>query len=289
MLKLLEVNIKQFNDEPNFVDEHGGLDVEGIINAYNNQDQSDDFENNSDENEEIETTETETETETEIETDSEGEEQQELGDEGEPEPEPEPKPDKRTPDQAFAEMRRKLEATEPIAQWVQQLAEQQGFKDPQELIDAYEQQRLAREAEEKGIPVDVYQRLAKLEEENRLKDEAMFAERFNREVETTKDKYNLTDEQINEVFKFMGQNGYIDEKGRTSIAFEDAYILANRDTLIQQAEERGRQAYLEEKRKKQTQATPVVGTHAKDKNGDDLDYSTEGIFKTFEEHGIPID
>lgn len=287
MLKLLEVNIKQFNDEPNFVDEHGGLDVEGIINAYNNQDQSDDFENNSDENEEIETTETETETE--IESNPEGEEQQELGDEGEPEPEPEPKPDKRTPDQAFAEMRRKLEATEPIAQWVQQLAEQQGFKDPQELIDAYEQQRLAREAEEKGIPVDVYQRLAKLEEENRLKDEAMFAERFNREVETTKDKYNLSDEQINEVFQFMGQNGYIDEKGRTSIAFEDAYILANRDTLIQQAEERGRQAYLEEKRKKQTQATPVVGTHAKDKDGDDLDYSTESIFKTFEEHGIPID
>lgn len=287
MLKLLEVNIKQFNDEPNFVDEHGGLDVEGIINAYNNQDQSDDFENNSDENEEIETTETETETE--IESNPEGEEQQELGDEGEPEPEPEPEPEKRTPDQAFAEMRRKLEATEPIAQWVQQLAEQQGFKDPQELIDAYEQQRLAREAEEKGIPVDVYQRLAKLEEENRLKDEAMFAERFNREVETTKDKYNLSDEQINEVFQFMGQNGYIDEKGRTSIAFEDAYILANRDTLIQQAEERGRQAYLEEKRKKQTQATPVVGTHAKDKNGDDLDYSTEGIFKTFEEHGIPID
>lgn len=199
----------------------------------------------------------------------------------------EQKPQKRTPDQAFAEMRRRVEQYEPLAKWVEELAKRQGFQSPQQLIDEFNKQQLAKEAQEKGVPVDIYERLQRLEQENKQKDEMMFQERFNAEVEATRQKHKLTDEQITETLQFMAQRGYVDENGRPFISFEDAYMLANKDTLIKQAEERAKQELLEEKQRKQQQANPDVGTHASDKQGtSDLDYSSEGIFKTLEKYGI---
>lgn len=275
METLFRINIRQFDEEsPSFITESGDLDVESILNTYQQEQEQEQVPEDEVEDE-VEVVDEEQET---VEEEIEPEETDDLpknqGDE------------KRTADQAFAEMRRKVEANEPLAQWVQDLAIQQGFQDPKELIEAYEQQRLAKEAEAEGVPVDVYQRLHQLEQENKLKTEETKNIQFNHEVEQTKSKYNLSDEQLSEVFKFMGQRGY--DAG--DIPFEDAYVLANRDTLIKDAEERGRQAYLEEQQQKQQQATPIIGTNANDKQGtDELDMSKESIFNTFKEMGIPID
>src|SRR5699024_1944385 len=171
-----------------------------------------------------------------------------------------PGDEKRTPDQAFAEMRRRAEQSEPLAKWVSDLAAKQGFEDPQQLIDAFEQQRLAKEAEAKGVPVDVYQRLHQLEKENKEKDEQAFSQKFNHEVEQAKQKYDLDDNQLNEVFRFMGQRGFIDENGKTTLPFEDAYILANKDNMIENAKEQAKQDYLEQLKQKQSAATPHAGT-----------------------------
>lgn len=277
MEKLLKISINRFSESDEFEEffNDGELDVEGIVAKYSGEAETN-------EEESIEEGISE---ETEL---DEGEEEVSVQEtEDSPMEQEKEKPEKRTPDQAFAEMRRQVEKYEPLAKWVEQLAIQQGFSNPKELIDAFEKQRLAREAEEKGVPVDVYERLNRLEQENKAKEEALIAERFNNEVETTKEKYKLTDEQINEVFRFMGQNHYISEQGHPLIPFEHAYVLANKDNLIQQAEERGRQSYLEEKRKQQQQATPSVETHSNDKqNEDELDYSKEAIFETLKKHDI---
>lgn len=195
--------------------------------------------------------------------------------------------EKRTPDAAFAEMRRRAEQNEKFANWVQDLAKKQGFSDPEQLIEAFNRQQLAKEAEAKGVPVDVYERLHQLEQENRQKDELMFQERFNQEVADTQKKYNLSDEQINDTFKFMAQRGFIDENGRTNIPFEDAYTLANKDTFIEQAKEQAKQEYLKGLEKKQKGAAPNPKTAATDaNNGDDIDLSTENIFATLDKLDI---
>lgn len=284
MLNLLGINIRQFDEGEEDFSQYivdGSLDVDKIVEDYS-QEQTDTIE----ESEEMPDSDSEEEN-TEVENEEQEQEQEQESDNeaDEQDQNTEVQDQKKTADQAFAEMRRQLEANEPLAKWVHDLAAQQGFSDPKELIDAYEEQRLAKEAEQKGVPVDVYKRLYDLERENKEAKEKAKSQQFNYEVEATKNKYNLDDEQIEEVFKYMGQNGY--DAGQ--LPFEDLYVLANRDKIIQEAEERGRQQYLEEKQKQQQQATPNVGTNANDKNTNDLDYSKEGIFNTFKEMGIEID
>lgn len=273
MKNLLSINIRQFEDTETDYIVDGELNIGGIVDSYS---ENTDAETEAEETE-IEETETDTEEpETEISTET----------EEDPEPETETEVEtKNTPDQAFAEMRRQVEANEPLAKWVQDLAVQQGFSDPQDLIKAYDDQRIAKEAEEKGVPVDVYKRLHQLEQENIEAKTQAEESKFNHEVETVKSKHNLTDDQITNVFRYMGQNNL--DVG--TLPFEQIYILANSETLIQDAEERGRQTYLENKKKQQSQATPNINTHSSDKikgKDDELDMSKEAIFATLEAHGI---
>ena len=282
MLNLLKVNIRQFNEEEEdfskYLSDDGGLDVESLINDYSPTEETE-----PEEPEEVEGDPSVSESTT---GDTEPEEEQ--GEDHTEETTEEDETEKRTPDQAFAEMRRQVEQNEPLAKWVRDLAAQQGFQDPQELIDAFQEQKLAKEAEAQGVPVDVYKRLHDLEQQNRQKDEEVFATKFNQEVDATKHKHNLDDAQINDVLKYMGQNGYISQDGKTKISFEDAYILANKDSMIQQAEERGRNSYLKTKKKQQQESTPNVGTHAQDKDSTGLDYSEDAILKHLESLDIDI-
>lgn len=274
MNKMLSVNIRQFEDNEfsKFIVD-GEIDTESIIASYQEE--------------------TETETETETEADEVENNDTEVNDgleDSENQDQITENQDhdntKRTPDQAFAEMRRRAEANEPLAKWVTDLATQQGFSDPQELISEYQKQQMAREAEAQGVPVDVYQRLHELEQENMQQKELVANTNFNHDVETVKQKHNLSDDQLTEVFRFMGQYGY--EAG--SIPFEHAYMLANSDTLIKSAEERGRQTYLEQKQKQQQQATPNISTNANDTKGhNELDMSKEAIFAKLAEFDIDPD
>lgn len=265
-------------DFSQYITDDGGLDVDSLMSDYKESDDGDlgDFE---------------AETDTEFSEEGEGDPES-HGDEGHVnenlEEEPYQEPEKRTPDAAFAEMRRRAEQNEKFANWVQELATRQGFSDPDQLIEAFNKQQLAREAQAQGVPVDVYERLNHLETENKQKEEQMFQERFNNEVEAAKNKYNLSDEQLNETFKFMAQRGFIDVDGRTSIPFEDAYTLANKDTFIAEAKESARQEYLKEQEKKQRGSAPNPKTNATDGVLDDadIDLSTEGIFAALKEMDI---
>lgn len=272
-LDLLKVNISQFDENVSFISEDGTLDVDSVVSAYESE------QANADQDQEQDITQ-ETEDSTQTNDDV-------SDDDGvQTETQPQPQTQKRTPDQAFAEMRRKAEQYEHTAKWVQDLATQQGFKSAEELIQAYEDQKIAKEAEAQGVPVDVYKRLHQLETENKRTKEEMIASQFNSEVQQVIDKYGLSDEQLQDVFVFMGQNGY----NAGDIPFEQAYILANHETLIQDAEERGKQKYLENLQKKQKQATPnIKGGTTDNPPTDELDYSKEGIFATLDKMGISYD
>ena len=184
----LEVNTPETQEEDfsKHLTEDGGLDVESLVEDYKDIGAEEEITPNGEEKRQ-EDTETET-----VPDNSEKGEGGPASTEEEPEAQlnqdPEEETEKRTPDAAFAEMRRRAEQNESLANWVQELATKQGFQDPQQLIEEFNKQQLAKEAQEKGVPLDVYERLQQLELENKTKDDRLFEERFNAEVAETKEK-----------------------------------------------------------------------------------------------------
>lgn len=274
----VESETPEVEDFTKYITEDGGLDTDSLISDYENKEKDDDGNNQ-----------LETETDPDLSEKGAGdpeshEDETHVNQDETTKPEDE---EKKTPDAAFAEMRRRAEQNEAMAKWVQDLATKQGFTDPDQLINEFNKQQLAKEAQEKGVPVDVYERLQQLETENKQKDEVAFQERFNNEVASTKDKYSLNDSQIQETFTFMAQRGFIDEEGRTSIPFEDAYTLANKDTFIEQAKEQAKQDYLKGLEQKQKATTTNPGTGATDaKTSDEIDVSTFDVFNYLKDKDI---
>lgn len=297
MLEFIPVNIRMFNDSEG---ENADVDVDIDTTDYFTDGEFDverfreDFEKQYSSSDEPDETE---EPEEEPEETPEGEPEGDNGQTGDDNPEdsnvPEGKEAETEPElevdkqnQAFARMRNELKQEKQLADFVRNLAEQQGLK-PEELMQAYEQRKLEAEAKEKGVPVDVLQRLNQLEREATEAKQAQIAERFNAEVALTKQKYNLDDTQLQGVFDYMAQNGYVGENNTPLINFEDAYILANKDNLIDQAKEQGRQEYL--KQKKQKQQTAATNTGASAGGNDNIDpssFTPDDIAKQFEQMGL---
>lgn len=172
---------------------------------------------------------------------------------------------KQTPEQnrAFAEMRRKLQEAEKAKKFLEKVAQESGVSLDQ-LMQSYEQRRIEAEAQKAGVPVEVYQRLQSLEQSNmELKKQAQL-NRFFGQVEIVKQKYDLKDDEVDRTFKYIGSKGLFDPETKVPVIdFEDAYFLANRDTLIQRKAEESRQQMLAEKKKRQQQAAiPHKGVSA---------------------------
>lgn len=297
-LQLLGVNVRQFDDEQDEPQEDfskyldgGGLDVESLINDYKQPEEEEpseeEPEDNSPQEQGQENEEPSQEEPSEEEPSSENEEEPNEEPSNEQEEKPE---DKRTPDQAFAELRRKAEQNESYAKWVNDLAQQQGFEDAEQLMEAVNRKKLEQEAQKQGVPVEFYERVQKLEEENRQIKDQEYATNFNAEVNDVKQKHDLGEADIQKVFQFLGEQGYVDHNGRTSIPFEDAYFLANKDTILETTKEKARQEYLEQKEKQQQSATPNIQQQPSDNpRNEQTDYSKEDVFGYLEKHGIPID
>lgn len=303
MLETILVNIRMFNNEGESESESEGVDINPELDSSNYYTDGEfdverfrqDFEKHYSSSDEPEEQEESEETPTD-DQDGKDEQSEESNTESSDLPEGEEKEKERQPEetpeldgdkqnQAFAKMRNELKQEKQLADFVRNLAEQQGLK-PEELMQAYEQRKLEAEAKEKGVPVDVLQRLNQLEREATEAKQAQIAERFNAEVALTKQKYNLDDNQLQSVFDYMAQNGYVGENNTPLINFEDAYILANKDNLIDQAKEQGRQEYLKEKKKKQ-QSTPAnTGQSAGATEVNPSDFTAEDIAKQFEQMGL---
>ena len=170
---------------------------------------------------------------------------------------------------AFAELRRERDRLAQEAMFLQKLADDSGMT-VEQIKEQYEQNRLQKESEERGIPVDVLKRLNTLEQENNAVKQQFTAERFNREAEATIAKYQASQEQVESTFRYIAENGMKDLVMGGAVPFEQAFKLANLDTLVDSARKNAVQEDLSKRKQRQQQAQlPVSG--AGGSTEDDLD------------------
>lgn len=158
---------------------------------------------------------------------------------------------------AFADMRRQLQESQKYADFIHKIAEESGMK-PEEILEQYENKQLERQSQEKGVPVDVLKRLNSLESENQRIREESLAKEFNSQVDQVTQKYGLKDKDLDNVFQYMAENNL--DPRKTNVKFEDAYFLANRDTILAQEREKANQEYLANKKKRQNTSAVPSGT-----------------------------
>lgn len=182
--------------------------------------------------------------------------------------------------EAFANMRKQMQEAKKYQDFLARIAEESGTS-PEDLMKQYEERQLEQQAEQRGVPVDILKRLNALETENKTVKEQAFAEKFNMQVESTKEKYKLNDEDLGKVFDYMAQNGL--DPQQVPIRFEDAYFLANRDNILKQTEEKAKQSYLAEKKKRQNSSAPPIGTSDSPNNPDSV--SDEEVLQALKDLG----
>jgi hypothetical protein len=240
--------------------------LEEFENEFNESWTEDDDTNNEIQTEDVEDLDTEeTETEEVEETEVEEEESPQIHNE-----------DEHKRNEAFKNLRVQAQENQKYADFIQQLAEQNGVS-PQEIIERFEQRKLEEQAEKENVPVDVLKRLNSLEEENRSIKEHSFANSFNSEVDRVVSENNLSNEEVQSVFSYMHEKGYVVD-GKPTVPFEDAFFLANRQNIIQREVEKTRQQELSEKKKRQTSSALPSGNNVS--QTDDIDAEVDAYIKS---------
>lgn len=194
-------------------------------------------------------------------------------DELEPEEESEAETDISTDDgrnQAFANLRRERDEFASDAQFIREFAASNGMT-VEELRKQHEMAQLEKQAEEKGVPVEILQRLNDMERENNQVKEQAQAERFNTQVNATLAKYKGTEADFKATIEYAARNGMLDAVKNGTVSFEAAYKLANMDTLIEDAKKNAVQDNLASRKKRQQEAHVSVGSKAQTASTDELD------------------
>lgn len=196
--------------------------------------------------EQVEETQTETQTE-----ESEEEEQQEEEEEGQSQQSEQPKKQSKEENSAFAEMRRQNEALKRQAAIVEKAAARANMTVDQYLA-AVEEQEAQERAQAQGIPVEVLRRLEQSESQLSTLTIQAAQDKYLADVKMTQAKLGFTDQEAEAVFKFLGENGYVNPQTRTPIIpFEQAYKLANFDSIMERKLKEDNQKRLTEKQQRQ--------------------------------------
>ena len=172
-----------------------------------------------------------------------------------------PKPDldnAQKRDAAFAALRRERDEAARKAAFIEQFAAENGMT-VEELQKNYMERKLAQEAEQQGVPVDVLKRLKTLETENQQIKEQTQMQSFNQQVNATLEKYNGGPETFESTLQYAAENGLIDALKGGAITFEAAYKLAHMDTLIETTKKSAVQEDLAARKRRQQEATIPAG------------------------------
>lgn len=188
--------------------------------------------------------------------------------------------------EAFAEMRRERDRLAAEAAFIRQFAEDNGMT-VEQLKEQYENQRIEKEAESKGVPPEVLKRINTLEQETEQAKAAAQSAKFNAEVQATLAKYNGTPQDFENVLKYAGQNGMVETLRTGAVSFEAMYKLANMDTMIEKAKRDAVQSDLATRKKRQQEAPISAGkSTVPASNEDDIDALVEAITKETLEQGF---
>lgn len=184
-------------------------------------------------------------------------------------------PDVHKRNEAFKKLREEKEKLEQSDRFLSELANQYGIS-KDELITKFKEDRLKKEAEKQGIPLDQFKRMQSLEQEVQTIKQRYQQETFNYEAERLVQKYNIPANQIENVFAQIGQLG-LDVVANPKL-LEVAYKALNYDVALQ----KGRQAVLEEtKKRRETTASPSLGTKGGtvDTSASDMDAEIDSFLK----------
>ncbi|MER2006286.1 MAG: hypothetical protein ABS939_02440 [Psychrobacillus sp.] len=162
---------------------------------------------------------------------------------------------------AFAQLRRERDEAAKQAEFIRKLAEENGMT-VEDLQKQYEESRLQKESEQKGVPVDVLQRLQQLENENSQVKSQMQAKMFNEQVTSTLQKYNGSDENFNNTIKYAQENGLFEAMKVGAVSFEAAYKLAHMDSMLEDAKKSAVQEDLSKRKQRQQEAPLANGAGA---------------------------
>lgn len=235
--------------------------------------------------------ESEPETDTETETD-EPNAQEEPGAEGDGETDTETDevndeindPDVHKRNDAFKRMREENKELARYKAFVEKMAQDNGFEDPNQIFDVYQEQSLAKEAEERGVDLETMKEIDALRRQNEEKIVQEQQQLFQQEREATIEKYNLSDEDVQTIHDYVQANGLF------SLGFEQAYKLANFDNLLDKAKDEGRQNYLSDKKKRQQTAALNPGTNSiSNSDAGSGDLTDDEFQKTLKAMGVSLD
>lgn len=189
-------------------------------------------------------------------------EQGEQGEQGgQQNPPLEPKADKRA-SAAFAQMRVQNKKYETMFKSLASVLGVQDTSDPDKLIKALNGKLVEAQAKQQNIPVDVLQRLQKLEEEN----QTYTAEQLKRTAyigfQKVKDEHQLSDAELNSFADSLIADGLNPFEQPVDLLAE--YRLRNFEKLLKAAEARGVKQEMERAAKAAAQSsTPNSGAGGK--------------------------
>jgi hypothetical protein len=184
-------------------------------------------------------------------------------------------PDVHKRNEAFKKLREEKEKLEQSDKFLADLASQYGLtKD--ELVEKFKNDRVKKEAEKQGVPIEQFKRMQQLEQEVQTIKQRYSQETFNYEADRLVQKYNIPVNQVDGLFQQIGALG-IDVLSNPKL-LEVAYKALNYDVALQ----KGRQAQLEEtKKRRETTASPSLGTKGTnvDTSSADMDAEIDAFLK----------
>jgi len=148
-------------------------------------------------------------------------------------------------------MRKQNEALQRQAAIVEKAAAKNGMTVDQYLA-AVEEQELAERAEKQDTSPEILRRLEQAESQLANQTMQSSQDRYLADVRNVKDKLGITDAEADTVFKFIGENGYFNPETKTPIiSFEQAYKLANFDSILERKVKEESQKRLADKQARQ--------------------------------------
>lgn len=203
---------------------------------------------------------------------------EETPDPVEPEPTPEatpqPAPVVEDPDvhkrnEAFKRLREEADAYKQSDAVLEELAKQNGLT-KSELIAKFKEDRLKKQADAQGVPVDFLKKQQELERTVNEVKEQYTREKFNSEAERLVSKYKLSPKEATEVFAKIGALG-IDVLNKPEL-LETAFKAVDYDRALV----KGRQEQLAAAKKRRESApSPSLGTQGRNVNTSANDMDAE--------------
>jgi hypothetical protein len=178
-------------------------------------------------------------------------------------------PDMHKRNEAFKKLREEKEKLEQSDKLLSELAEQYGIS-KDELITKFKEDKIKKQAEQQGMSVEQFKRLQTLENEVSTIREQYQKEAFNFEAERLVRKFNLTEQEVENVILQISGMG-VDLLANPKM-LEPLYKSINYDTAL----EKGRQAQLAEtKKRRESTASPTLGTKGTNVDTSDTDMDSE--------------